>query len=105
MNHLRLALPLALVLPLVACIPIPVPEGTPGSIQIDPGDSCGARDLRGYLGQPALALEGARLVGADGSPVTLRVIRPGDAVTEDVVPTRVNLRTDAAGIIAAVDCG
>ena len=105
MNTLR-ALPLLLVLPLAGCIiPVPVPNGTPGSIVVVPGDSCGARDLRQFRGQPATSVEGLRIVGASGTEVPLRVIRPGDAVTEDFSEERVNIRTDAAGIITSIDCG
>jgi hypothetical protein len=103
-----LTLPACLLLS--ACIvpvPIPVPEGTPGAIEVvlDEGDSCGARDLRQLIGQPGAGVAGARIVGADGLPVPVRVIGPDDAVTQDFNPARVNLRTDASGTITAVDCG
>ena len=103
-----LALPACLLLS--ACIvpiPLPVPEGTPGAIEVvlDEGDSCGARDLRQLIGQPGAGVAGVRIVGADGLPVPVRVIGPNDAVTQDFDPRRVNLRTDAAGTITAVDCG
>lgn len=104
-----LALPALLLLS--ACIvpiPLPVPEGTPGAIEIvlDEGDSCGARDLRQFVGQPGAAVAGqVRIVGADGQPVPVRVIGPSDAVTMDFNPARVNLRTDAAGAITVIDCG
>lgn len=103
-----LVLPACLLLS--ACIvpvPIPVPEGTPGAIEVvlDEGDSCGARDLRQLVGQQGAGVAGVRIVGADGLPVPVRVIGPGDAVTQDFNPQRVNVRTDAAGTITAVDCG
>ena len=101
-------LPLLALIPLAACVvPIPVPEGTPGALEIvlDEGDPCGARDLRSFLGQPASAAQGVRMVGASGAAVPVRVIGPGDAVTEDFNPARVNLRTDAAGTITGIDCG
>jgi hypothetical protein len=99
-------LPLLLVLPLAGCIiPVPVPPGTPGSIVVVPGDSCGARGLRRFVGQPASAIEGVRLVGASGAEVPLRVIRPGDAVAQDLDPERVNVRTDSAGTVTSIDCG
>lgn len=103
-----LALPACLLLS--ACIvpiPIPVPEGTPGAIEVvlDEGDSCGARDLRQLIGQPGAGVAGVRIVGSDGLPVPVRVIGPNDVVTLDFSPERVNLRTDASGTITAVDCG
>lgn len=104
----RRALYLLLVLPLAGCVlPIPVPEGTPGAIEVvlDEGDSCGARDLRQFLGQPASVAQGVRILGLDGTPVPVRVIGPGDAVTQDFNPERVNLRTNAAGTVISIDCG
>ncbi len=103
-----LALPACLCLS--ACIvpvPIPVPEGTPGAIEVvlDEGDSCGARDLRQLVGQQGAGVAGVRIVGADGLPVPVRVIDPNDAVTQDFNPQRVNVRTDEAGTVTAVDCG
>ena len=82
-------------------MPIPVPEGTPGAIEVvlDPGDSCGARGLREFVGQD----ESVVLATTFTAPI--RVIGPGDVVTMDFSPTRVNFRTDASGTIVAVDCG
>ena len=102
MTQLRIALPLLALASLSACIvPVPVPPGTPGSVVIDEGDSCGARGLQDFVGQSASAVEGTSFQ----SPGPVRVVRPGDAVTADADPTRVNFRTDAAGTVVAVDCG
>ena len=108
MKPLRAALPLLALALLPGCIiPVPVPEGTPGAIEVvlDEGDSCGARDLRQFVGQPATAAQGVRIVGASGADVPVRVIGPGDVVTQDLNPERVNVRTGAAGIITSIDCG
>lgn len=103
------ALPALLLLSAcVVPIPIPVPEGTPGAIEVvlDEGDSCGARDLRQFVGQNGQAVASqVRIVGAGGAPVPVRVIGPDDVVTLDFNPERVNLRTDAAGNVTTVDCG
>ena len=98
----------ALALPLLAAcvvpIPIPVPEGTPGASEIpltpgDPGDPCGARGLQEFVGQ-----DGSRVL-ATTFTAPIRVVGPDDVVTMDYQATRVNFRTDAAGIVTAVDCG
>lgn len=60
--------------------------------------SCGAAGLAGLVGQPLAALP-------DGSWGTLRVIHPGDAVTEDYSPARLNVYLDDAGIIRELTCG
>ena len=102
MTQLRLALPLLALASLSACIiPIPVPNGTPGSIVVDPGDSCGARSLQNFVGQPATVAEATTFQGA----AAVRVLRPGDVITQEVNPARVNFRADAAGTIVVVDCG
>ena len=62
-------------------------------------DTCGARDFADLIGQEATALERRLLLG----PV--RVIRPGDAVTLDFRPDRVNFKIDENETIQAVDCG
>lgn len=111
MTRLPLSLILLAAAPLLsACIipiPIPVPEGTPGAIEVvlDEGDSCGARDLRSLVGQQGAGVAGLRIVGRDGLPVPVRVVGPNDAVTQDLNPARVNVRTDAGGTITAVECG
>lgn len=101
-----LLLPLPLLLS--ACVvPVPLPPGTPGAIEIplDPGDACGARGLRGLVGEPAAAADALRVVGPDGTPRTVRVLRPGDPVTEDFSPARIDVRVGADGTVDAVDCG
>lgn len=98
------ALPLLALIPLAACvvpIPVPVPEGTPGAIQIDPGDPCGARRLQSFVGQAASVVEATRFE----SPGPVRILRPGEAATEDFNAERLNFRIDASGRVAAVGCG
>jgi len=94
------------VLLLGGCVvPVPLYVGT-----IGPGfggagaaaglkDTCGADDLQVFVGQPYAELQ------AYGVPVGARVIRPGDAVTEDFSATRLNVRLDAGGRVAALTCG
>jgi hypothetical protein len=61
-------------------------------------DSCGAAANAGLLGT---RLAGQQIVAAG----KVRVIAPGDAVTMDHLPERLNIRVDAAGIVTALDCG
>lgn len=60
---------------------------------------CGADVLAALVGQPVIRLPG------DEVPGPIRVIRPGDAVTEDFNPARLNVSLDASDIIAALSCG
>ena len=102
MIQLRLTLPLLALAALPGCIiPVPVPNDTPGAIVVDPGDSCGARGLQSFVGQNVAVVRGTTIQ----SPGPVRIIAPGDLVTQEVDPTRINVRTDAAGQVVVVDCG
>lgn len=97
MTRAVLALP-ALLLALAACESLPPSDGT-GSGSGNP-DTCNAERI------------GAEFVGMDASSVTaatfvapVRVIRPGDMVTMDFNPERVNFEVGADGRIARVYCG
>lgn len=60
---------------------------------------CGAARLAGWLGQPVAAVDEQYL------PVAVRVLRPGDPVTEDFSPMRLNILLDGAGRITEFRCG
>ena len=62
-------------------------------------DTCGAADFAYLIGQDATALEKTLLLG----PV--RVIRPGDAVTMDFRPDRINFKIAENETIQTIDCG
>jgi len=62
-------------------------------------DNCGAGDHAGLVGLDATALEQVLILG----PV--RVIRPGDAVTMDQRPGRINFVVSEAGRIERISCG
>ena len=62
-------------------------------------DTCNASDYAGLVGQDATALERVLLMGK------VRVIRPGQAVTMDFMPDRINFRIAEDGRIAAITCG
>jgi len=62
-------------------------------------DTCGAGAFADLIGKDATALETSLLLG----PV--RVIRPGDAVTMDYLPDRVNFIISETETIQMIDCG
>jgi hypothetical protein len=81
------ALALSVVL-LAACGPAPPPAAP---------DACGASPRADLVGRPVqLALD---------LPPGARIIRPGDAVTEDFSDTRLNVFLDAQDVITALTCG
>jgi len=83
-----------LSLGLAGCVDVPVTaaagEGAAG---------CGAPALQSLVGQPATVLDTMRFTQS------VRVIRPGTAVTMDYQPGRLNIRVDAKGLITEVACG
>lgn len=89
-------LPVVPCLVLAACVQ-PLPDLPPASgIDAVP---CGAASLQPLIGKPASALSPV------GLPGTLRLIRPGEAVTEDFSATRLNVMLDAQDRITALTCG
>ncbi|MDQ1848689.1 I78 family peptidase inhibitor [Gemmobacter fulvus] len=85
----------ATALGLAGCVAAPQGPVSGGADQA----SCGAARLGGYVGQPRLALDEQYL------PQTVRFIRPGDAVTEDFSPSRLNVTLDRADQITGFWCG
>lgn len=69
-----------------------------GCVMPEP-DTCGRKAYAELIGQPETVLEGVAFAG----PV--RVIRPGQPVTMDLVPARLNIALDADDIIAGLSCG
>jgi hypothetical protein len=102
-------MPLCLAVAACAAPPDPVPSAAPvldPAIDRTPGfndrepDTCKAAGLQVMLGQPASSLQGMALAGP------LRVIAPGEVFDQDEYrANRVDVRTDAAGIIASISCG
>ena len=79
--------------------PAPPPLPAPG-----PGGSCFAEDAAGALGQQARTgvIERATL---DSGARTARIIRPGQAYTQEFNPDRLNIEVDAANRIVRLSCG
>ena len=88
--------PLVLLMPLflIACVEVPMPaEPAPTET------ACGAADLQDLVGRDAAVLQTMRF------GQTVRIIRPGMAVTMDYVPERLNIEIDGNERIVAVRCG
>lgn len=93
---MRIAL---LALALTACATLDPDAPAPA-----PDDACGAArvaDLAGRTRSDALVAEVARRSGAR----RVRWIRPGDAVTMDYSPERLNVRLDGRDRIERFACG
>ncbi|MES2665385.1 MAG: I78 family peptidase inhibitor [Pseudomonadota bacterium] len=84
--------------------PVSAPPGgapadlTPGFVDKEP-DTCKAAGLQGLIGQSAGNLRTVALTG----PV--RIIAPGELVTQEYVAQRINVAVDGAGTIRRIDCG
>ena len=90
----RTAVSISLLLCLAACQPNSHYDG-----QIRPTETCGAIKLLRLIGQPASQL--ATMTLPDGT----RIIRPGDAVTEDYSASRLNIGIDLHETIGSLYCG
>jgi hypothetical protein len=65
---------------------------------------CRAEGLRDLIGRPATSEVGAEALRRSGSR-RLRWIRPGDMVTMDYSPERLNVRLDAQNRVNGFTCG
>lgn len=84
-----------------ACVTVVPPEGEAST---PPTGTCNAAAAQRLVGQPAdndLGFEAQRLTGAR----SLRWIRPGDAVTMDYRPDRLNIELDERHLVARFRCG
>ena len=81
---------------MAGCAPVP-PAGTGAAPEARVPDTCGAASYAGLLGQDAAA--------AAAVPQPMRVVRPGDIVTSDYLPNRVNIGLDARDRIIELGCG
>ena len=93
--------PLTLILPLLADACIETSPPTEAPAPGIPAASCSDPeiDLASFVGRRP------EDIGADRLGFPVRVIAPGMAVTMDYSPARLNLETDAAGVISRAYCG
>ena len=85
---------LLLTLPLLAACTATMDMSLP-----DPGgNACGATGYASLVGKP---------LGAAQFPagIDMRLINPGEMVTADFSPTRLNVEVDGSGTITRVTCG
>jgi len=85
----------ALALSLSACATTPT-EPAPAACRAEAGTVLVGRAAGSEIGAEALSLTGA---------ARLRWIRPGDAVTMDYSPGRLNIHLDADGKVERLACG
>jgi len=85
----------ALALSLLACATTPTEE-QPGECRAEAGAALVGRAASAETGAEALRLTSAR---------RLRWIRPGDVVTMDYSPQRLNIHLDAEGKVERLACG
>ena len=64
-----------------------------------PGPDCGAAGLQDLVGSDVTALDGLNRQGPT------RILHPGDPVTEDFSPQRLNVFVDPQGRISRLSCG
>lgn len=85
-----------------AATPAPVEPAPPTTAPAtDPAlaDTCNMTQYAALIGKPATD------AGVPPASATVRIIKPGDQVTMDFSPTRLNVDVDAAGIVTGVRCG
>lgn len=81
---------------------------TPPDTSMPPPIDCGADALAGMTGQSVVGST-AQDVRVGGLPIavpgSIRVISPGQPVTQDYRPDRLNLEVDASGNLVRAYCG
>ena len=97
---MRLSAILAGALWLGACgLPPDIVGPTDPTLPVSAEDTCGGAELQGLVGQPVTALERVLILRE------IRLIRPGDAVTMDFRPDRLNVYIDESERIGEIRCG
>ncbi len=93
---------------LAACATVPAAGEGAGEENVpvhgESGMTCNAAPAGHLVGRPATVELGAEALKATGSR-NLRWIRPGDMVTMDFRPDRLNIELDAQGRVARLRCG
>jgi hypothetical protein len=97
----HILLPVLAALAVSACAATPPSEAPITSLPgFEPGaDSCGAGARAYLIGQPIGEVDQPSLAR------TVRAIHPGQPVTQDYSPFRLNLDLDGDGVIVRVWCG
>src|SRR5690606_32102655 len=82
----------------------PPPAAVPAEVETDLPRSCNAEAVQGLVGQEASEAVVSQAT-ADSGSASVRVLGPQDAATMDYRQDRLNIETDAAGIIQSLRCG
>lgn len=69
-----------------------------------PDDSCRSEPLAQFIGQPASAELGARMLSASGAR-TIRWVPKGGVVTMEFNPSRVTVQLDGSNRVESANCG
>jgi hypothetical protein len=91
-----------IIKPLAFALLVSIPAACETSdtvISLGGPDACGAGSLQGLVGREVAILQTMKFEGP------FRLIRPGEAVTMDYNPERLNIDLDATDVISAVRCG
>ncbi len=84
--------------------PTPSREPAPPPPMVETRGECGAAQVQDRVGReysPALG----EAIRAESGAAAMRVIRPGEAVTLDYRPDRLNVRLDEGDVITEIGCG
>jgi hypothetical protein len=93
------AMVLTTVLLLGACVQEPDPRYLGPPIPAPGADACGAAELQDMVGDDRRILQTIRFA------VPVRIIEPGQAVTQDYSPNRLNIYIGGGGVIESISCG
>lgn len=66
--------------------------------QANPQDTCGMAAFQGLVGRPATEIDRSKL------PEGTRVIMPGQMITQDFSPSRLNIRVGPDGNVTTLAC-
>ncbi|OZI75064.1 I78 family peptidase inhibitor [Bordetella genomosp. 12] len=80
-----------------------VPESATGSM-LSSGKSCDAQPTQNLVGQAFSDSASSNVLSGSGSS-TVRVLKPGQVMTLEYNPSRVNIIVDGQGKISAIRCG
>jgi hypothetical protein len=85
--------------------PAPTPTPTPGVVTVQPGSgACRLDTLKVLEGRPGSAVVAAQALQLSGAR-TIRWMHPGDAVTMDFQPDRLNIKLTRSNIVRRFACG
>jgi hypothetical protein len=77
---------------------VEAPVGPTNAAEATAADTCGAAAHQALIGTPASGIDLATL------PPGTRIVTPETMVTQDFVPTRLNITTGTDGNVASLNC-